>query len=662
MRCSLQLIVVRFVLALTLLPGLGSLALAQHASRNVNMVSGTGWPGGDPFLQRQNEPSLAVSSRNALHLLAGANDYRTVDMPGLAEGKVVGDAWLGLFKSYDGGQTWQSTLLPGYPQDTSAAGMASPLKGLPGAADPVVRAGANGLLYYSGIAFDRADNGPSKFFVARFIDNNNESSDPIKYLGTAVIDIGTAGKFVDKPWMAVDIPRAGATSATIDGQTFPVGNVYVSWSILQGTPPDEHTRIYFARSTDGGVTWSKPDKLSESVGIGQGTAIGIDPVTGAVYVTWRRLKKIDPLTGLVVQTDAVMVAKSTDGGKTFSKPLVIAEINPFDQSTSDVSMRTTAYPTIAVDHTGRAYVAWSQRDVYDGMDARIVMSTSTNGTTWSPPFIVESPPTRGHQIMPALSFAGGKLMMIYYDLREDHTFGLFSLIAGSGGLFNETRFPFGDLADPGANSAKVFTTQLMDTAPVGMGTLKRRHTLDVRATQADPAATPAFSPAVKVSQYKFGSRPGSNVVEQLQFNVPNLPMFKKGTAPFMGDYIDLAAQTIIPNGSGGWTYNTAPSNSVVFHAVWTDNRDVVPPRINPPATAPDWKNYTPPNSAVKPSISRIDGTVVVPCIEGQTGSRNQNIYTSRITQGLFVGSPANAKLLNTESKRSFVAYVQNATG
>jgi hypothetical protein len=45
-----------------------------------------------------------------------------------------------------------------------------------------------------------------------------------------------------------------------------------------------------------------------------------------------------------------------------------------------------------------------------------------------------------------------------------------------------------------------------------------------------------------------------------------------------------------------------------------------------------------------------------------TGMRNQNIYTSRITQGLFVGSPANAKLLNATSKRSFVAYVQNATG
>ena len=48
------------------------------AGPNVNMVSGTKWPQGDPFLTKQNEPSIAVSSRNARHLLAGSNDYRLV--------------------------------------------------------------------------------------------------------------------------------------------------------------------------------------------------------------------------------------------------------------------------------------------------------------------------------------------------------------------------------------------------------------------------------------------------------------------------------------------------------------------------------------------------------------------------------------------------------
>jgi hypothetical protein len=76
------------------------------------MVSGTQWPGGDPFLQRQNEPSIAVSSRNPFHLLAGANDYRSVELALTTNGE-TGDAWLGLFKSLDGGATWRSILLSG---------------------------------------------------------------------------------------------------------------------------------------------------------------------------------------------------------------------------------------------------------------------------------------------------------------------------------------------------------------------------------------------------------------------------------------------------------------------------------------------------------------------------------------------------------------------
>src|SRR5688572_28342129 len=139
----------------------GATLFAQIPGRNVNMVAGTGWPGGDPFLQRQNEPSMAASTRNPLHLVGGSNDYRTVDLPGLANAVETGDAWLSVYKSFDGGQRWSSTLLPGYPQDRSPAGLASPLKGYQAAADPVVRAGTNGLIYYNGLVFDRGDNGKS---------------------------------------------------------------------------------------------------------------------------------------------------------------------------------------------------------------------------------------------------------------------------------------------------------------------------------------------------------------------------------------------------------------------------------------------------------------------------------------------------------------------
>jgi len=165
------------VLSALLMP---SASVAQVAGQNVNMVSGTQWPTGDPFLQRQNEPSMAVSTRNPMHILAGSNDYRSVDLElVLSGGAETGDSWLGLFKSFDGGLTWQSTLLPGCPQAVPQCTDSGALGGrYQAASDPVVRAGTNGMFYYAGLAFDRATSSTtassfSSIFVARYNDLNN---------------------------------------------------------------------------------------------------------------------------------------------------------------------------------------------------------------------------------------------------------------------------------------------------------------------------------------------------------------------------------------------------------------------------------------------------------------------------------------------------------
>ncbi|HEY3351053.1 MAG TPA: hypothetical protein VGM13_14840 [Thermoanaerobaculia bacterium] len=659
--------------------------LAQIAGQNVNMVSGTQWPGGDPFLQRQNEPSLDVSTRFPLHILAGANDYRTVDLPFAdqlpSEGN-AGDAWLGVFKSFDGGRTWRSVLLPGYPQDRSAEGLASPLKGLAAAADPTVRAGANGVFLYTGIAFNRGNNAPGVLFAARFIDNNNKEysnpalgRDPIKYVGTAVVDTGNAGQFLDKPTLAIDVPRPGSASCTFttpkDGggtltQTFTGGRAYLAYSVFVGGTNNLYTKLLVASSSDCGATWGNPVKVTEGSHINQGAALAIDPVTGAVTVAWRRFANgKDP--------NGILVSRSTDGGKKWSSEVSVVALPSydatkpsaptlFDQGTTSGSFRTNAYPALAADGSGRLYLAWSQRGIGPNGDARVVVSTSTNGTAWSAPVPVDngivvddtnipfaSLTGRGHQLMPALRFAAGKLMVLYYDLRLDHTVGLFSPIAPApnafGLFFSEVRQPAGEpLTDP-----RVFTPFVTDT-----GLTLRRHTLDVRVAQASPAASPAFTSA-RVSRYVFGSRPGQRTIEQLQINPPNLPMFKLGTAPFMGDYIDIAGPPpFVPKPDGSWTYNTAPASDAVFQAAWTDNRDVRPPADG------HWENYTPVGSTGGPSV--FDPTQKQPpCAVGQTGMRNQNIYTAKVSQGLIVSTPSNAKPLTTAFPRIFATVVQNAT-
>jgi hypothetical protein len=128
----------------------------------------------------------------------------------------------------------------------------------------------------------------------------------------------------------------------------------------------------------------------------------------------------------------------------------------------------------------------------------------------------------------------------------------------------------------------------------------RRHTLDLRAARADVVSvvqsTPAFHDVVRVSRYRFGIRPkGSTTlctapapcIEQLQFNVPNLPLFRLGSAPFLGDYIDVT----------GYSRGNAP----VYHFVWTDNRDVRPPKNG------NWATYTAPNSTSKGTTSLFTG-------------------------------------------------------
>ena len=323
---------------ISLLPVFASAQDPLVAGANINMVSGTEFPGGDPFLQRQNEPSLAVSTRNNFHLLAGANDYRTVDVPGLTNGKTVGDSWPGVFSSVNGGGSWVSTLISGYPQDTSATGLNSPLKGYEAGADPVIRAGTNGLFYYSGIVFDRGQGGESAVFVSRFMDLNNDPTvpvsfeqGPIRFIDTNIVacDAGELGGndiaacdpdeyppaliegesgpepargFIDKPWLAVDIPRSisqevelmvsqagGTVSQLVD-----CGPLYMAYAQITGEDTNDiDSHIMFTSSYDCGAHWTTPKEL-DGIGersINQGTSVAIDPNSGVVYVSWRQFNQ-----------------------------------------------------------------------------------------------------------------------------------------------------------------------------------------------------------------------------------------------------------------------------------------------------------------------------------------------------------------------------------
>src|SRR6267154_4849819 len=309
--------------------------------------------------------------------------------------------------------------------------------------------------------------------------------------------------------------------------------------------------------------------------------------------------------------------------------------------------------------------------MWRGGDARVVAAGSIDGTHWTPAIMVDNPKQnsvtnpsgRGHQIMPAITFANGRLTILYYDLRYDHYVNFYTPSTPSG-TYTSVLTPEGELAAPLFNPNEIFTPYIDD-----FGLTVRRHTIDLRVLELGIFPTVTLGPSVSVSQYAYGCcvPPGfvqqsPTNIEQYKFNVPNLPLFANGSEPFLGDYIEVVPSPMfVPHGTG-WAYNFTPSVNPLFHATWTDNRDVVPPADG------NWGNYTPAVPLGTQSILQ-PGQTVSACRPGQEGMRNQNIYTAQITGGLVVGAPGNAKPLGTTTfngktvpfQRAFAVEAQNVT-
>ncbi|MBI4908849.1 MAG: putative Ig domain-containing protein [Acidobacteria bacterium] len=666
------------LIILLLALGLCAPLYSQVAGPNINMVTGDLLGSGDPFLQRQNEPSIAVSSRSTSHLMAVANDYRLVDVPGLLDGSdEIGDVWLGIFRSTDGGASWKSAVLPGCPYNipSCTADPSSPINRRMAAADGTIRPGPNGMFLMNGIAFDRGKNATSDIFVTRFMDlNNKENGNPFAYLDTIVIDSGTSGQFLDKPWIATALVPGTTRTCSVGGangvppQTFPAFDVYLVYAKFTGSSTKPSSAIMFTKSEDCGKTWSKsPVKLSESNSFNQGTALAVNPLNGDVHVAWRRSASSS-------DTDAILVTKWTRATDSWIQPAKVAVTLPadsfFDQpkmTGSALAFRAKAFPTMTVDHLGRVYLAWPQRGLAPApfeSNARIVVATSSDGINFpvAQQRVADPYSAGGHQLMPSITFAGGRLMLVYYDSRDSQTYGRYTALGG--GEYREERVRVGDPNKPFTGDKGRF---VMDDR-----TLPRLHTVDLRGVQAIPASagaadiSPSFGASFRISQYQFGKLPLGDrskfpdgntpqVAIQLQYNPPNFPMFARGTASFIGDYVEVAGPVYLPKTGGGWEYNLTNSEFAIFHAAWADNRNVRPPKL--PAT---WQNYTPVASAG--GVSSYDSSQSRPsCLPGQEGMRNQDIYSARISGGLLVTALGNQKPLSASISRAYSVLVQNQT-
>ena len=265
----------------------------------------------------QNEPTAAVAPHDGNLMVAGANDYCAVP--------TFGGTWAGFYYSADAGTTWTNSLLPGYPTDTTPEGQASPLFGLANnAGDPVQAWDNDGHAYYAGIAFNRAKPASASLWVARYDWSTGAAPE---YEFTTLAARGTPspifrGLFHDKIMMEVD---RGADSPHD-------GNVYVCWARFTASGPNNG--VFLVRSSDGGLTFSNPQKISDNVHGSQFCDIAVTS-DGTVFVAWRQFD-FKPSQGQL-QGNAVAWVKSTDGGAKFTKPAIAAPFQGWDAGDQTVS-------------------------------------------------------------------------------------------------------------------------------------------------------------------------------------------------------------------------------------------------------------------------------------------------------------------------------------
>ena len=276
-------------------------------------------------------------------------------------------------------------------------------------ADPTVVTDRAGNFYIARIDLLSDDalgnNSPDRIAIYKSTDGG------VTFPQSASVTGNTAGRFTgvnDKPTITSD-ETGGAFG----------GNLYVSWTYASSNV----LTVRFARSTDGGATFSDPIVLSDGSN-DQGSVPVVGP-RGEVYVFW---------TDRV--SEVIFVRKSIDGGVTFGQATSVASAAPIgtragatDQYCGRVlngSIAAGASSMIAAadrsggSHGGALYVVFSTRG--EGIDlADVFLTTSSDGgTTWSKPRRLNDDVTTNDQWQPFVAVApNGAVGVTWYDRRQD---------------------------------------------------------------------------------------------------------------------------------------------------------------------------------------------------------------------------------------------------
>ena len=348
----------------------------------------------DAAAASQNETAIAVDPNNASRIVAGANDYVTRTWPCQVNGtpcSALGDGYSGTYFSNDGGSTWCCNSNPNanYVPTTDPSQIGTQIPGVErlvggqydAGGDPSVAFDSQGHVYYAGLGFDRTSP-PSTVAVNKgtFDSGGNLSWGPPTFINQST----SPSTLNDKPWIAVD---------NHSGSPFQ-DRIYVTWTRFIFNAHNGNyvqSPIWFVYSTDGGTTFSAPTNISANAHYSQGSHPVVGP-DGTLYVFW------DGSTRLA-STNSTYVAKSTDGGVTWSSPLQVSTLTEIP-GVRNTAFRVNSYPAAAVDSNGVVYVTWATEVA--GSSVAVYSESTDAGATWSAPVPVFAPGSRtadGYPVM-----------------------------------------------------------------------------------------------------------------------------------------------------------------------------------------------------------------------------------------------------------------------